>query len=97
MISLDVRSSTMIAMGFVGYRVKTVIASCNADGCDATAWRLSETGARLFNPADLSSMEGIQFLAEESGKRENKLDIVVNDAGAIRVNANSQQDESTPS
>jgi short-subunit dehydrogenase len=51
--------------------------------CDAKAERLSETGGRVLIPADLSSMKGIQYLAEELGKRERKLDIVVNNAGAI--------------
>ncbi|QUL37917.1 SDR family oxidoreductase [Erythrobacter sp. JK5] len=33
-------------------------------------------------PADLSQMEGIQHLADEMAKREKKLDILINNAGA---------------
>ncbi len=33
-------------------------------------------------PADLSQMEGIQHLADEMAKREDKLDILINNAGA---------------
>ena len=45
--------------------------------------RLSERGECLSNLADLLSMAGIQFPAEELGKRENKFDSLVNNAGAI--------------
>ena len=40
-------------------------------------------------------MEKNRTLTEELVKSESKLDIVVKDADAIRVNANSKQDEST--
>ncbi|MEP6201432.1 MAG: SDR family NAD(P)-dependent oxidoreductase, partial [Marinomonas sp.] len=33
-------------------------------------------------PADLSQMDGIRSLADEMAKRENKLDILINNAGA---------------
>lgn len=33
-------------------------------------------------PADLSQMDGMQFLADELAKREQKLDILINNAGA---------------
>ncbi len=83
MIPADIRLWPMIATGFVSDDVKTYISSCQADGCDATAERLSETGECLSIPADLASMEGIQSLVEELGKRENKFDSLINNAGAI--------------
>ncbi len=72
----------MIAAGFVGNGVKTYISSRKAAACAATAARLSESGDCISIPADLSSMEGVQYLAEQIGKREDQLDILVNNAGA---------------
>ncbi len=72
----------MIATGFVSNGVKTYISSRKAAACAATAARLSESGDCISIPADLSSMEGVQYLAEQIGKREDKLDILVNNAGA---------------
>jgi len=72
----------MIATGFVAAGVKTYISSRKADVCDATAERLSVNGACISIPADLSSLEGINYLADEIGKREEKLGILVNNAGA---------------
>jgi NAD(P)-dependent dehydrogenase (short-subunit alcohol dehydrogenase family) len=73
----------MIAEGFVARGVKTYISSRKADVCDETARRLSAGGAECVSiPADLSSMEGIQYLADELVDREARLDILVNNAGA---------------
>ncbi len=72
----------MIATGFVSNGVKTYISSRKAAACAATAARLSESGDCISIPADLSSMEGVQYLAEQIGKREDQLDILVNNAGA---------------
>jgi NAD(P)-dependent dehydrogenase (short-subunit alcohol dehydrogenase family) len=73
----------MIATGFVMYGVKTYISSRKADVCDATARRLSEYSECISIPADLSSMQGVRYLAEEIAKREDRLDILVNNAGAV--------------
>ena len=73
----------MIATGFVSMGVKTYISSRKADACDATAARLSEQGECLSIPADLSSMDGIRYLADEIAGREDQLDILVNNAGAV--------------
>jgi NAD(P)-dependent dehydrogenase (short-subunit alcohol dehydrogenase family) len=74
----------MIAEGFVARGVKTYISSRKADVCDETARRLSSGGAECVSiPADLSSMEGIQYLADELVDREERLDILVNNAGAV--------------
>ena len=72
----------MIAEGFVANGVKTYISSRKAEVCDVTAARLSEQGECISIPADLSTMEGIQLLADEIKARESHLDILVNNAGA---------------
>jgi NAD(P)-dependent dehydrogenase (short-subunit alcohol dehydrogenase family) len=73
----------MIATGFVTRGVKTYISSRKANACDATAERLSEQGDCISIPADLSSMDGIGYLADEIAKCEERLDILVNNAGAV--------------
>jgi len=72
----------MIATGFVSNGVKTYISSRKADACDATAARLSEQGECISIPCDLSSMEGVWYLADAIAEREESLDILVNNAGA---------------
>ena len=72
----------MIAEGYVVNGVKTYISSRKADACDAMAARLSERGECISIPADLSTLEGVQYLAGEITAREPKLDILVNNAGA---------------
>ena len=72
----------MIAEGFVANGVKTYISSRKAEACEATAVKLSEQGECISIPADLSTMEGIQLLADEMKTRESQLDILVNNAGA---------------
>jgi NAD(P)-dependent dehydrogenase (short-subunit alcohol dehydrogenase family) len=73
----------MIASGFVTRGVKTYISSRKAEVCDATARRLSGAGQCVSIPADLSSMHGIEYLAGELAKREDRLHILVNNAGAV--------------
>lgn len=72
----------MIATGFVTNGVKTYISSRNAEACEATAARLSEFGECVSIPCDLSSMAGVQYLADAMIEREEKIDILVNNAGA---------------
>ncbi len=72
----------MIAEGYVANGVKTYISARKADACDATAARLSEFGECISIPGDLSTMDGIQALADEIKSRESQLDILVNNAGA---------------
>jgi NAD(P)-dependent dehydrogenase (short-subunit alcohol dehydrogenase family) len=72
----------MIAEGFVANGVKTYISARKAEACDATAARLSEFGECISIPADLSTTQGIQSLAQELNERERHLDILVNNAGA---------------
>jgi len=72
----------MIAEGFVANGVKTYISSRKADACDATAARLGEQGECIPVPADLSTSEGLATLVEAIRERENRLDILVHNAGA---------------
>ena len=73
----------MIAAGFLSNGVKVYISSRKADACQATAKRLSEAynGECIAIPADLSTMEGVQSLANELESKEQQLDILVNNAG----------------
>jgi len=66
----------MIATGFVAAGVKTYISSRKIDVCDATALRLSKSGECISIPADLSSLDGVNYLVDEMRKREGKLDIL---------------------
>lgn len=72
----------MIAEGFVRNGVKTYISSRKADVCDGAAKKLSAYGTCISVPADLSTLEGIDHLAREVGAREDRLHILVNNAGA---------------
>jgi len=74
----------MIAAGFVARGAKVYISSRKADACDATAKRISETydGTCIALPSDLSQMGGIESLVERIGAQEEKLDVLINNAGA---------------
>lgn len=72
----------MIARGFVANGVKTYISSRKADVCDRVADELSEHGTCISLPADLSKQEEVARLAAELSAREDKLHILVNNAGA---------------
>ena len=72
----------MIATGFVNGGAKVYITARKAAACDATAAELSEFGECISIPIDCSTMEGIDALVAEIGKRESKLDVLINNAGA---------------
>ena len=71
----------MIAGGFVDAGAKTYISSRNAEVCVAVAAELSEVGECIALPADLSTEAGCRELAAELGRREERLDVLVNNAG----------------
>jgi NAD(P)-dependent dehydrogenase (short-subunit alcohol dehydrogenase family) len=71
----------MIAGGFVNAGAKTYISSRNAEVCEAVAAELSEVGECISVPADLSTESGCRELAAELGRREERLDVLVNNAG----------------
>jgi NAD(P)-dependent dehydrogenase (short-subunit alcohol dehydrogenase family) len=72
----------MIARGFVERRVRVYISSRKAEVCDEVAAELSKSGQCFSVPADLSTPEGLDHLADEVSTREPALHILVNNAGA---------------
>lgn len=71
----------MIAEEYVRRGVRTYIAARKADVCRQTAAELSALGECIDVPADLSTLDGVRGLAEEIGRRETRLDILINNAG----------------
>lgn len=72
----------MIATGYVENGAKVYITARKAQACNETAERLSKIGTCISLPFDLGTMEGIEGLTAELGRREEKLDVLVNNAGA---------------
>ncbi|MGW6901411.1 SDR family oxidoreductase [Streptomyces sp. NPDC054919] len=72
----------MIARGLVAAGARVYISSRNAAACDEAARELSELGEVIALPADLSREEECHRLAAEIGDREERLHILVNNAGA---------------
>ncbi len=72
----------MIASGFVTNGAKVYISSRKKEACDAAAAELSKIGTCISIPADLSTKEGRATLVDELNRRESKLDVLVNNAGA---------------
>ena len=72
----------MIARGFVESGVRTYITARKAEECAATAEQLSQFGECIALPANLSSIDGIADFVRSFSEREEKLDILVNTAGA---------------
>ncbi len=73
----------MIARGFVENGVKTYICSRHTDQAEQTAAALSEYGTCIAFQADLSIVEGIEKFVSEIASREEKIDVLVNNAGAV--------------
>ena len=71
----------MIATGFVAGGARVYVSSRKADACEATASELSELGACQPLPADLSTEAGCRGLASELAEREDRLHVLVNNAG----------------
>ncbi len=72
----------MIARGFVEAGAKVYITSRSADVCDDVAAELSHIGSCIALPMDLSSIAGCEATAAELAGREERLHILVNNAGA---------------
>jgi NAD(P)-dependent dehydrogenase (short-subunit alcohol dehydrogenase family) len=75
----------MIAAGFLAHgAAKVYITARKALACEATAKELSAEydGECIALPIDISTLAGIDMLANEIKTREPKLDILVNNAGA---------------
>jgi len=71
-----------IAEFFVKRNVKTYICARNAENCAQAAAELSQYGTCIALAADLGSVQGMQYLAKEFSAREERLDILVHNAGA---------------
>jgi NAD(P)-dependent dehydrogenase (short-subunit alcohol dehydrogenase family) len=71
----------MIAQGLVEAGAKTYIASRKAVVVEKEADALSKSGTCIGIPADVSTEEGCRALADEIAKREERLHILVNNAG----------------
>ena len=72
----------MIARGMVEAGAKVYISSRKADVCEQVASELSAVGTCTALPADLSTEDECRRLAAEVAGREDRLHILVNNAGA---------------
>ncbi|MDN8618716.1 SDR family oxidoreductase [Variovorax ginsengisoli] len=72
----------MIAEGFLAQGARVYISARKAAACDQTAKELSAFGHCVSLPADVSTLQGAQALADAYAKHEGSLDILVNNAGA---------------
>lgn len=72
----------MIARGFVDAGARVYVSSRKADVCDRVAAELSEAGECHSLPADLSTEAECRRLADELAAREDRLHVLVNNAGA---------------
>lgn len=72
----------MIATGFIRQGARVYISARKAEACEQTARELSKEGSCTALPADISTPEGVQSLAQAYLRHESKLDILVNNAGA---------------
>jgi NAD(P)-dependent dehydrogenase (short-subunit alcohol dehydrogenase family) len=72
----------MIARAYVQAGAKVYISSRKKEVCDRVAAELSAEGSCTSIPADLSTVEGCRHLSGELAAREQKLDVLVNNAGA---------------
>jgi NAD(P)-dependent dehydrogenase (short-subunit alcohol dehydrogenase family) len=72
-----------IAAGFVKAGARVYVCGRKADACEQTVRELSAFGECQAVPANLGTVEGCQALAEGLAGRESRLDVLVNNAGAI--------------
>ncbi|PZU06127.1 MAG: 3-oxoacyl-ACP reductase [Sphingomonas sp.] len=76
---------TMIARGFVRRGMRTYITSRNAGQAAAMAAELAAEGTCIGLAADFSREDAPALLAAQLGEREERLDVLVNNAGANEV------------
>jgi NAD(P)-dependent dehydrogenase (short-subunit alcohol dehydrogenase family) len=72
----------MIARAYVENGAKVYITSRNTAVCDGLAENLSKSGTCISIPADLAKMSEIERFAAEMAKRETRIDVLFNNAGA---------------
>lgn len=71
----------MIAEGFVNFGAKVTIVARREEALKKKRAELAKIGPCEYIAADVSSVAGIEELAEAYGEREQSLDILVNNAG----------------
>ena len=73
----------MLAAGYLANGAKVIISSRKEKACEETVERLKgEYGGEIYAiPSDVGQMVGIQHLADEIAKREDKVDVLINNAG----------------
>jgi NAD(P)-dependent dehydrogenase (short-subunit alcohol dehydrogenase family) len=72
-----------IAEGFVRAGAKVYICSRNAEDCSSAAAALSEFGFCRALPGNLSTGQGRSRLVSDLMEREDALDVLINNAGAL--------------
>jgi NAD(P)-dependent dehydrogenase (short-subunit alcohol dehydrogenase family) len=72
----------MIARGYVEAGARVYVSSRKAEACEETAKELSRAGECFALPADVANDAECRRLAEELGRREPALHVLVNNAGA---------------
>lgn len=73
----------MMAAGFLQNGAKVIISSRKADACAEAVERLKAFGPDVSAiPSDMSSMDGILHLQSELSKVTDKVDVLINNAGA---------------
>ncbi|MGW0175572.1 SDR family oxidoreductase [Rhodococcus sp. NPDC003322] len=72
----------MIAKGFAEAGARVIISSRKADACESAAAELSAAGDVVAHPADLSTAEGVADLAAFVARTFDRVDVLVNNAGA---------------
>lgn len=72
----------MIAGGFVANGATVIVSSRKPDACEEAAAELSQYGSCRAIPADLSTEDGARGLAEAVAADHDRVDVLVNNAGA---------------
>lgn len=72
----------MIAEGFLAQGARVYITARKAAACDAAAAEMCKLGPCVSLPADVSSTQGVKDLVARYAQREDRLDVLVNNAGA---------------
>lgn len=83
-----------IAKGFTQAGARVYISSRKANVCDSAAEELSRDGDCISVPADVGTIEGCRSLADAISAREARLDVLINNAGALWAASLSDYPES---
>jgi len=71
----------MIARGYVEGGARVYVSSRKKQACDEVAAELGKVGTCIALPGDISTEAGVKAIAGELASREDKLHILVNNAG----------------